>query len=170
LAGRRFELRPGEKVLIDIAPHWSFLTGPLTVAILAIAAGIALDVGLPHTSATLHWIEGLVVAVPCAWLGVRFVRWRMTRLVVTSERIVERRGVLSRRHRSTPFADIDAVFVDQSLPRRMIGTGRIELEMRGGGRVREIDDVRKPVVLRRVILRRLTPYPPTYPSPGPAAT
>ena len=36
--------------------------------------GVALDVGFPHTSVALHWIEGLVVAVPClgwpsGWCG-----------------------------------------------------------------------------------------------------
>lgn len=163
MAGRRFELRPEEKVLVDIAPHWTFLTGPFTVAILTVAGGITLDVALPHTSVTLHWVEGLVVAVPCAWLCFRFVRWRTTRLVMTSERIIEQWGVLARQHRSTALADIDAVFVNQSLLRRMAGTGRIELEMRGGGRMLEVEDVRKPVILCRVITRRLTPYPPTDP-------
>jgi uncharacterized membrane protein YdbT with pleckstrin-like domain len=164
LAARRFELQSGEKVLVDIAPHWSFLTGPLVAALVAVAVGITLDVAIPHTSSTLHWVEGLVVAVPCVWLALRFIRWRTTRLVVTSARIVERWGIVARRHRSTLLADIDAVFVDQSLLRRMVGTGRLELEMQGGGRLRDIEDVRKPVILRRVITRRLTPGPAVPPA------
>jgi hypothetical protein len=47
----------------------------------------------------------------------------------------------------------------QSLLRRIIGTGRLELEITEEDVIRWIDDVRKPVILRRVINRRLQPFP-----------
>jgi hypothetical protein len=143
-------------VLVDIRPHWSFLTGPLIVSLAAIAGGVALDVGVPHTSVALHWVEGLVVAVPCLWLLLRVMRWRTTRLVLTSLRLVEQRGLVIRRRSETALADIAAVTVVQPLVRRIVGTGRLEVE-RWDDDVRWIDDVRKPVVLARVITRRLGP-------------
>lgn len=143
-------------MLVDIRPHWSFLTGPLIVSLAAIAGGVALDVGVPHTSVALHWVEGLVVAVPCLWLLLRVMRWRTTRLVLTSLRLVEQRGLVIRRRSETALADIAAVTVVQPLVRRIVGTGRLEVE-RWDDDVRWIDDVRKPVVLARVITRRLGP-------------
>jgi len=128
------------------------------VSVIVIAIGVGLDIGIPHTSVAGHWIEGSVVAVPCLWLAVRVVRWRTTRLVLTSARLVERRGVMSGRQAETLLAHILSVTVVQSLPRRVIGTGRLELEIRGEDQVRWIDDVRKPMVLRRVINRRLPPF------------
>ncbi len=157
MAVHRLQLLPGETVLVDIRPHWSFLSGPLIISVLAIALGVALDVAFPHTSVTLHWVEGLVVAVPCVWLAVRVVRWRMTSLVLTSGRLIEQWGVVSRRQAETPLAAIISTTVVQSLPRRVVGTGRLELEL--GEEMRWIDDVRKPVILQRVIHRRLRPYP-----------
>ena len=167
MAVRQLGLSPHEEVLVDIRPHWSYLSGPLAVALLTLAAGVTLDVAFPHTSVPLHWVEGLAVAVPCTWLAVRVVRWLTTRLILTSFRLVEQWGVVSRRTAATPLADITSVAVVQSLGRRIVGTGRLELELVGEGGFRWIDDVRKPVVLQRVITRRLRPYPERYPGPDP---
>jgi hypothetical protein len=158
LAVRQLGLLPSEQVLVDIRPHWSYLSGPLAVALVTIGVGVTLDVTFPHTSVPLHWVEGLVVAVPCLWLAVRTVRWLTTKLVLTSFRLIEQWGVLSRRSAATPLADIASVTVVQSLGRRIVGTGRLELELYGEGGVRWIDDVRKPVILQRVISRRLRPW------------
>ncbi|MGO8871700.1 MAG: PH domain-containing protein [Acidimicrobiales bacterium] len=159
MAVPRLQLLPGEQVLIDVRPHWSFITGPLVVSLVVIAVGVTLDVGVPHTSVRLHWVEGLVVAVPCVWLLVRVVQWRTTRLVLTPFRIIELWGVVSRHRSETRLAEIVTVVAVQSLPRRIMGTGRLELELRGEDEVRWLDDVRKPDVLRRVINRRLQPHP-----------
>ncbi|MGH9080784.1 MAG: PH domain-containing protein [Acidimicrobiales bacterium] len=162
MAANRLELLPGEEVLVDVRPHWSFLSGPLVVAAVVIGIGVALDVGLPHTSVRLHWVEGLVVAIPCVWLAARVVRWRTTSLVLTSFRIIERWGVVSRRHSETGLAEIESVTAVRSLGRRLIGTGQLELQIRGFDELRVIDDVRKPVIFRRVINRRLRPPEPGW--------
>jgi hypothetical protein len=158
LAVHRLQLLADEKVLVDIRPHWSYLSGPLVVAAVTIGVGVALDVGYPHTSVALHWVEGLVVAVPCLWLAVRTARWWTTSLVLTTLRLVEIWGVASARHSEIPLESVEAVTAVQSLGRRILGTGRLELEIRGERRLRRVDDVRKPVILQRVITRRLRPY------------
>jgi uncharacterized membrane protein YdbT with pleckstrin-like domain len=157
LAAHRLDLLPGEQVLVDLKPHWSFLTAPLLVSLAVIAVGVALDVGIPHTSVALHWVEGSVVAIPCAWLVVRVVRWRTSSLILTSLRLVEQWGVASRRQAETQLSRIVSVVVVQSLVRRIIGTGRLEFEILGEEEIRWLDDVRKPVILQRVITRRLRP-------------
>jgi len=156
LAVDRLQLRPGEQILVRIRPHWSYLSGPLAVATITIGLGVALDVGFPHATVALHWIEGLVVAVPCLWLAVRTARWWTTSLILTSYRLVEQRGM---RRAETPLASVVSVTSVQSLLRRLAGTGRLELELVGEDGVRRIDDVRKPAVLRRIIARRLRPVP-----------
>ena len=158
MAVHRLQLLPTEEVLVDIKPHWSFLTGPLVVSIVALGIGVALDVGLPHTSVGMHWVEGVVVAVPGLWLAVRVVRWQTTSLVLTSFRIVECWGTLYRRQWEVRLSQIEAVTVIQSLFRRVVGTGQLEVVIWPEGEIRWIDDVRKPVVLQRVITRRLRPY------------
>jgi Bacterial PH domain len=156
LAVDRLQLRPGEQVLVQIRPHWSYLSGPLAVATVTIGLGVALDVGFPHATVALHWIDGLVVAVPCLWLAARAARWWTTSLILTSYRLVEQRGM---RQAETPLDSVVSVTSVQSLLRRMVGTGRLEFELLGEDRVRRIDDVRKPAVLQRIITRRLRPVP-----------
>jgi uncharacterized membrane protein YdbT with pleckstrin-like domain len=166
LAGRRLELLPGEAVLVELRPHWSFLSGPLFASVAAIAVGVALDLALPHTSVELHWVEGAVVALPCVWLALRFVRWRRSTLTLTDQRLVERSGVLVRRQAETALADIAAVTAVQSFFRRIVGTGRLELDIRGDDEIRWLDDVRKPDIVRRVIHRRLPTSVRPHPGPG----
>lgn len=159
MAVDRLQLRPGEQVLVHIRPHWSYLSGPLAAAAVTVGLGVALDVGFPHATVALHWVEGLVVAVPCLWLVVRTARWWTTSLTLTSYRLVEQWGVSSPRRAETPLAYVVSVTAVQSVLRRMIGTGCLELELVGEDRVRRIDDVRKPAVLQRIITRRLRPVP-----------
>ncbi len=164
MAARRLQLLPSEQVLVDIRPHWSFLSAPLALALAVAAAGVALDVGIPHTSVTLHWVEGAVVAVPCVWLAARLVRWRRSGLVLTSIRLVTfgvgRRGVEVR------IADIDHVELDQGMLRRLVGTGSLEVVEGADNRVDRIEDVRKPAVLQRIITRRLGPPSGSYDGPS----
>ena len=158
MAVHRLQLLPTEEVLVDIRPHWSYLTAPLLISLVTVAVGVTLDVLFPHTTVLLHWVEGVVVAIPCLWLAVRVVRWQTTSLVLTSFRFFECWGVVSRRQWEARLAHIEVVTVVQSLLRRAIGTGRLALTIRGDDQIHWIDDVRKPVILQRVISRRLRPY------------
>ena len=157
MSARRPPLLPSEQILVDIRPHWTFLAGPLVAALVTIAIGIALDVGIPHTSVTLHWIEGAVVAIPCAWLAVRVVRWRRAWLMVTSLRIVDQWGAASGNQIDIPLDSIERVVVVQSLVRRTFGTGSIDVAVWEQGMLHRVEDVRRPDVLARIVTRRLVP-------------
>ncbi len=159
---RRPPLLPGEHVLVDIRPHWTFLTGPLVAALATVTVGIVLDVAFPHTSVTLHWVEGAVVAVPCAWLGVRFVRWRRSWLMVTSIRIVDQWGAARGDRIDIPLDSIERVIAVRGPVRRLLGTGSIDVVVWDEGVLHRIEDVRKPVILARVITRRLGPVRDGY--------
>ena len=156
-------LLPGEEVLVDIRPHWTFLTGPLLAALAAVAVGVALDVGIPHTSVTLHWVEGAVVAVPCLWLAARVVRWRRAWVLLTTYRLVDQWGAATGNQVDIPLDSIERVHVIQSPLRRVLGTGSIDVCVWDEGVLHRIEDARKPVVLARVITRRLGPPPDEFP-------
>ncbi|HEX4244310.1 MAG TPA: PH domain-containing protein [Acidimicrobiales bacterium] len=153
MAISRRVLYEGEEVLLDIRPHWIYLIGPLIVTVVVVAAAVTLDIAFVHTSVVAHWVEGIIAAIPCVWLVARFVRWRRTSLIVTNIRVIERFGVFSRRGTQILLSDINRVDVRQSLLRRMVGTGQLFIEVGDGGGY-EFGDVRKPVALQRVIIRR----------------
>jgi uncharacterized membrane protein YdbT with pleckstrin-like domain len=153
MALSRRVLYEGEEVLLDIRPHWVYLIGPLMVTLIVVAAAVTLDIAFVHTSIAAHWVEGIVAAIPCAWLVARFVRWRRTSLIVTNVRVIERFGVINRRGTQILLSDINRVDARQSPIRKVVGTGRLAIEVGDGG-VYEFGDVRKPVALQRVIIRR----------------
>jgi uncharacterized membrane protein YdbT with pleckstrin-like domain len=158
-------LYAGEEILVDIRPHWVFLIGPLVTTVAVIAVAVALDIDLPHSGVGWHWVEGAVAAVPLVWLVIRFARWRATSLVVTSFRVVECRGVVSKVESEVRLSDIDRVDVVQTPVQRALGTGQLELTLRSDQEVRVIGDVRKPAVLQRIINRRRPPLPGFQPVP-----
>jgi uncharacterized membrane protein YdbT with pleckstrin-like domain len=162
LSTRRPPLLSAEEVLVDIRPHWIFLIGPLAAASVAAALGIALDVAVPHTSVALHWVEGIVVAVPFAWLAVRFVRWRREWLMLTTYRLVDQWGASRGNQIDIPLDSIERVVVDQGTVRRLLGTGSIDVLVWDQGVLHRIEYVRKPVVLARVVTRRLRPQQPGF--------
>jgi uncharacterized membrane protein YdbT with pleckstrin-like domain len=149
----------GEEILVDIKPHWMYLIGPLLTALAVVGLAVTLEVGFPHTSVGWHRVEAVAAIIPCVWLVLRFIRWRMTSLVVTSFRLVERHGVASTRTTEIWLSNVEEVEAAQSLFRRMLGTGELEVTLYGDNGIRVFRDVRKPVVLARVIGRRLTPRP-----------
>lgn len=161
----RPELLPGEEVLVDIRPHWTFLSGPLLAAILAVGIGVSLDVTIPHTSVTLHWFEGVLVALPCLWLAARVARWRRCWIMLTSDRLVDHWGAAARSQIDFPLDSIERVTVVQTPLRRLLGTGAIDVSVWDQGVVHRVEDARKPAVIVRVIDRRLGP-PPVEGPPG----
>jgi uncharacterized membrane protein YdbT with pleckstrin-like domain len=149
----------GEEILVDIKPHWMYLIGPLLTALAVVGLAVGLEVRFPHTSVGWHRVEAVAAILPCLWLILRFIRWRMTSLVVTTFRLVERHGVASSRTTEIWLSNVEAVDARQSLFRRMLGTGDLEVTLHGDDDIRIFRDVRKPVILRRVIARRLTARP-----------
>jgi len=149
----------GEQVLVDIRPHWAFLSAPLLVALVAVAVGITLDVAFPHTSVSLHWVEGAIVAAPCTWLAFRVIRWRRCWMMLTTERLVDQWGAASGNRVDIPLESIERVTAVQSPVRRLVGTGAIDVVVWGQGVLHRVEDTRHPTVLVRIITRRLPPPP-----------
>jgi uncharacterized membrane protein YdbT with pleckstrin-like domain len=154
---------PGEQILVDVRPHWAFLTGPLLASLVALGLGVALDVGFPHTSVAVHWVEGALVAVPCLWLIARFVRWRRCWLMLTSVRLIDQWGAVTGNRIDIPLDSIERVTAVQSPLRRLAGTGAIDVAVWGQGVLHRVEDARKPAVLVRIITRRLGPSPEVWP-------
>lgn len=141
--------------MVDVHPHWLFLSGPAVATVVVVAAAVGVELGVPHEPSALHWVEGVVAAVPLCWLAARVVRWRLRRLLVTSQRILELRGVGQQRPAEVGLAEVERVDAVASLPRRLVGAGSLVLVLWGDDVVRVLEDVRRPDVLARIIARRL---------------
>jgi hypothetical protein len=93
--------------------------------------------------------------VPALWLAGRLARWWGTSLVVTDRRIVFRNGVLGRRVVNLRLQRIVDTHCNQRPLERLLGSGRLVLEVEGEEGALAVDDVRRPRALQRVINRQL---------------
>ncbi|MHB8219695.1 MAG: SHOCT domain-containing protein [Acidimicrobiales bacterium] len=150
-------LADDEEVLVDIHLHWVYFLGPAVLTAVAVAVAIAVAVRVPNAPTFVAWILGLMVAVPALWLGGRVFKWMGISLVVTTTRVIYRQGLLGRDIVQLRMQRVTEVHCTQTLLERLIGSGRMVIEVEGDGPM-AIDDVRRPAVLQRVITRQLDAF------------
>lgn len=146
-------LAPGEEVAADLRPHWWALAGPVATVVVLVAAGIAaLSEGWPVT-AGLALVAVLLGAL--LWLLARYLRWVTTSLVVTSERLILRRGVLSRSGREIPLEQLTDIGYRQRLVERVVGAGDLVFESAGRDGREVWPTVSRPAAVQALIYRQL---------------
>jgi uncharacterized membrane protein YdbT with pleckstrin-like domain len=142
-------LHEGEEVIIDVRPHWWYLSGPVVVLVAVIAGAVVVAVhSLP---AVVNWVAIGALALSVLWLLGRYIRWASTSLVVTTSRIVRRTGVLARSGREIPLAALTDISYHQRLFQRIIGAGDLLLESAGRQGQEVFPDLPGPARIQQVI-------------------
>ena len=127
-------LDDGEEVILAVRPHWWCFapTGAALAAALILAMGSA-TYGLPEP------VQLLVVLLTLVALGrfvARYARWATTRFMVTSERVVHRRGVVGRRSAEIPLRQVRGASCRQSLGERVLRCGEVVIDVVEAGEQR----------------------------------
>lgn len=146
-------LNPGETIVVDVRPHWWYLSRPAAVEMAVIAASIAAVV-----ESVPGWIEWLAVAalvISAVWLAATYVKWATTRLVVTNFRLIERRGVLARKGREIPISALTDISYRQTIFGRIIGMGDVVLESAGKEGQEVFPDLPHAAAIHNEIYRQL---------------
>jgi membrane protein YdbS with pleckstrin-like domain len=147
---RKF-LNDDEELLAELRPHWVFFARPLFTAIVVVAGIVAILVAF---SSLPNWVTDALMAlaaIPVLWLAGRLLRWRTYVLALTSTRIVVRRGVLRRNTVQIRLQRITEVSLSQKLWERVIGTGRLIIDVQGEDDSVVLEFVRKPALFQRVV-------------------
>ncbi len=140
---------PGEEVVVDTRPHWKYLGAPTFALIVIIAAGVAAAVTKPPVA--VGWLIVALLVASAGWLAVRYLRWATTRLIVTTARVVERKGLLARTSREIPIAAISNIGYRQTLTDRMIGAGDVVIESAGPGSEEVFTDLPRPGTIQNQV-------------------
>jgi len=148
-------LADGEEVLVDLRPHWVFVFGPLFLTLAALAVAVAVAVEFPRAPVGVGWVLAAMVVVPAVWLAGRMIRWAGMSLIVTTQRMVLRRGLLGRDLLQLRLQRITEIHSTQTPLERLVGVGRLVVEVEGENQAIAVDDVRRPKALQRVINNRL---------------
>ncbi len=117
---------------MDVRPHWSFM-GRQLVVVVAVLGGAIVAVA-QKASGTIDGALAVVVVASLLWLVGRYARWATTVMILTNERLVQRRGVLGRRVRELPLTQIGEVDCRRRLRDRLLGSGDVVVTSVSQGR------------------------------------
>jgi len=167
-----------EELIIELRPHWFALVQPVLVTVLIfVAMGVALAY-LPSWSFS-GWIKLLIVAVAVAVFLARpmrrFLAWATSEFVVTSDRVVHRSGILSKRSMEIPLENVTDVRYEEGFLERLVGAGSLILESPGEFGQERFSHVSNPEKVQKTIYelteenrRRMAPVTPLAPVPPPS--
>ncbi|QXC62521.1 PH domain-containing protein [Aquihabitans sp. G128] len=146
-------LNEREELVLDLRPHWFFLAKQALALFVAVVFGIAVLAALDSGSAksVLSIVAGIAVVGTLAWFVWTYLVWNTTMFVLTSDRIVTRRGVLSKQGVEIPLERVNTVFFKQSVFERMLGSGDLAIESAGERGTESFSNIRKPSIVQKEI-------------------
>lgn len=142
-------LNVDEELILDLRPHWLALAVPSLALLGACALGIVVALSEPPAAVALASL--VLIAVAAGWFVVRLLGWSNTNFVLTSDRIVTRRGVLTKSGVEIPLERINTVFFNQRLVERLVGAGDLGLESAGERGNETFENIRRPAIVQREI-------------------
>jgi uncharacterized membrane protein YdbT with pleckstrin-like domain len=144
-------LTDDEEILDQFRPHWRVLLPALLWAmLLAAAVGVAVA-ALPPNQAAIA--GGVALA---AWLllsGRALFEWWFTSYVLTTERIIVRRGWIARSGTEIPLESIVNVLFSQRVVERLLGYGDVQIESAGRQGTSRLDDIPRPEAFQSEVYR-----------------
>ncbi len=146
-------LNDGEEVALDIHPHWWFFAQP---ASLLVGSGVLFlwllaALGDATWESGLKWIVGVVALFGLVWTGVRWLAWRTTHFVITSDRVIARRGIIAKSGIEIPLERVNNVSFKQSIFERLINAGDLLIESGGEDGQQRFTDILKPDQVQNLI-------------------
>jgi uncharacterized membrane protein YdbT with pleckstrin-like domain len=142
-------LNAEEELVLDLRPHWVYLAGAVALLVLAIVVDlvIAFALGWDFGSWWKLAIVGVMLLALLAALAYfvgRYAKWATTHFVVTSERLIAGRGVISKDRKEIPLDRINDVSFHQGILERLIGAGDLTIESAGERGQETFSDIRHP--------------------------
>jgi uncharacterized membrane protein YdbT with pleckstrin-like domain len=146
-------LNDDEQVILDLRPRWWYFAPQVSVLAGLVAIGIlSLVLGLPQL---VQLAVAVVILVVVGWFLVRYVGWTTTNFVITTDRLINRSGVLRRQGIEIPLERVNTVFFKQTLFERIIGSGDLVIESAGEQGAQLVDNIRKPLNVQNEIYRQM---------------
>jgi uncharacterized membrane protein YdbT with pleckstrin-like domain len=145
-----------EYALSRILPSWWHFAREILVAFGLLIAGSYMLTARPgYVRTGLLLVAAAVVVFGLITLARRQVSWSLT-----SDRLIERRGLLASRRREMELADVRSIEVDCSLMQRLLGLGNVMIASAASAefliRLTNIPDPERVAeILRRARLKRL---------------
>jgi uncharacterized membrane protein YdbT with pleckstrin-like domain len=121
-------LTQGETIVTSFRPHWKLLFVPFVWGLAVLVVFIGLEVAFDG----LAKFTGIIAVGLLLYFVVRpLVNWWFTRYVLTSERLITRKGLIAQSGIEIPLERITNVNFSQSVFERIVGAGDLLVESAG---------------------------------------
>jgi hypothetical protein len=121
----RLLLGDDEAVIVELRPHWVVLARPLASTL----AGLALALWLLAAVTSVPALVALIVVLlPGAWLALGAARRAAASIVLTNQRIIERRGLLGTDSHEVRLSRVTELASHRSVAGRLLGFGDVQVE------------------------------------------
>ena len=140
----------GEELILDLRPHWIALVMPTVAAIATVAVMSILYETFDER--ILDVIVGVAGTLFLLMFSVRrYVAWATSHFVVTSDRIIHRRGWIAKYSMEVPLEAINDVRFEQGVLDRVIGAGTLVVQSASEAGRQVFDHIRDPEGVQRTI-------------------
>lgn len=145
-------LTADETIITNFRPHWKLLFVPIGWFLL-LSIGLALILKwVPLGS--FSWVLFVIYIGLAFWLVVQpLLTWWTSMYVLTSERLMTRRGLVSKSGIEIPLENITNVNFSQSMVERMIGAGDLLVESAGTSGQSKFKDIPHPDIFQAELYR-----------------
>ncbi len=120
-------LNDSEEVILDLRPHWAFLAGPAVLLLV----GLVVALWVRDRSEWILFPSLAFAVVALLFFLVRYAQWITTDFVLTTDRLIYRKGVVSRQGREIPLERVNDVSYQQTLFQRILRAGDLLVESGG---------------------------------------
>jgi uncharacterized membrane protein YdbT with pleckstrin-like domain len=143
-------LNTGERLVVDLHPHWWYFSKQ--------AVSLVASIALLIFFRTKDWdIPTLVMAaltlVSLLWFVGRYLKWMTTNFAVTTHRVIFREGVFAKKGIEIPLDRVNTIFFSQGILERLLGTGDLAIESAGERGTERFSDIRRPSKVQNEIYR-----------------
>jgi uncharacterized membrane protein YdbT with pleckstrin-like domain len=140
----------GEELVIDLRPHWIALVTPILATIATLVAMIVLyETFEERILDTIVGVAGTLFLL--AYPVRKLIDWLTSHFVVTSDRIIHRRGFIAKYSMEVPLEAINDVRFDQGILDRIIGAGTLVVQSASEAGRQVFDHIRKPEEVQKTI-------------------
>ena len=143
-------LTEGESIITSFRPHWKLLFIPFLWGL-----GILIVFAIVERFTDWGWtLRALITIAILLWfVGRPLVDWWFTRYVLTTERLITRRGLIARSGIEIPLENITNVNFNQSIFERMLGAGDLLVESAGEQGQSSFSDIPHPDKFQAVLYK-----------------
>jgi len=146
-------LNTDESVALDLHPHWWFFAESVTSFVVSVVLSFFL-LGQNDPGGMVKIVRypvWAIAALATVWLVIRYLKWRTTYFVITSDRLIYRHGVIAKAGIEIPLERVNNVNFKQGIFERMIGAGDLLIESGGEDGQQRFSDIAKPEKVQNLI-------------------